>query len=153
MAVTPKFPKDRIGKDVIGVGVGAAIFNDEGKVLLALRGRQAKNEVGKWEIPGGAVEFGEKLAEALQREIQEEIGVEIEVLELLQVCDHILPDEGQHWVSPTYICKIVSGTPTVKEPEKCERLAWFSISEAAELPLSKVTQDDIVILQQRGRGA
>ena len=49
----------RKGIDYIGVGVGAAIFNKEGKFLLTLRGREAKNERGKWEIPGGSVEFGE----------------------------------------------------------------------------------------------
>lgn len=137
-----------IGSDCIGVGVGALIFNNEGKLLLSLRGPLAKNERGKWEIPGGAIEFGETLEEGLKREMKEEIGVEIEVIKMLQVADHILPEEGQHWVSPTYLCKIVKGTPEIKEPGKCDRLDWFSIEEAAKLPLSKVTQQDIELLEK-----
>ncbi len=53
------------GIDYIGVGVGAIIRNEQGEVFLARRGPLAKNERGLWEFPGGAVEFGEKLADAL----------------------------------------------------------------------------------------
>lgn len=49
-----------VGKDCIGVGAGALIFNEDNKMLLALKGKKAKNERGKWEIPGGAVEFVKK---------------------------------------------------------------------------------------------
>jgi mutator protein MutT len=139
----------KAGIDYIGVGVGALIFNDEGKLLLALRGPQAKNERGKWEIPGGAVQFGETIEQALKREILEEIGIEIRIKEMLQLCDHIIPDERQHWVSPTYICEVVSGTPSIQEPGKCEALEWFSLEEAEQLPLSVVTAEDIRVLRHR----
>jgi mutator protein MutT len=79
------------GVDYIGVGVGALIVDDLGQVFLARRGPQAKNERGLWEFPGGSVEFGEPLADALRREMREEFGMEIEVGELLDVFDHILP--------------------------------------------------------------
>jgi len=82
-----------------------------------------------WEFPGGSVEFGEKLADALQREMFEEFGIKIEVGELLDVVDHILPEEGQHWVSPTFLCKIKSGEPLILEPEKCSAIGWFIINE------------------------
>lgn len=137
------------GIDYIGVGVGALIFNDEGKMFLTLRGREAKNERGTWEIPGGAVEFGETLEAAIIREIKEEHDIEIEVVELLDVCSHIIPDEHQHWVSPTYICKIIAGTPVIKEPNKCEQIGWFSLEEAKKLPLSIVTKYDIEQLEKR----
>lgn len=113
------------GVDYIGVGVGALIINDDGKIFLARRGPLAKNERGLWEFPGGSVEFGEKLADALRREIFEEYGVEIEVGKLLDVVDHILPEEGQHWVSPTYLCRIIRGQPVIREPGKCSEIGWF----------------------------
>ncbi len=141
----------QVGKDCIGIGVGALIQDSDGKILLALRGQQAKNERGKWEIPGGAVEFGETLEQALKREIKEEIDIEVELVELLHVCDHILPAENQHWVSPTFICRILSGTPIIMEPHKCDQLGWFSLEEALKLPLSKVTIDDIQTLANRGQ--
>lgn len=139
------------GKDFIGVGAGALIFDDQGRLLLSLRGQGAKNERGKWEIPGGSVEFGEKISEALKREVKEELDIDIEVGEMVQLCDHIIPDEGQHWVAPTYICKITSGTPKIMEPEKCERIGWFTLKEAEKLPLSIVTKQDIACLRERNK--
>ncbi len=138
----------RMGIDCIGVGVGALIMNQQNRILLTKRGPLAKNEVGTWEIPGGAVEFGETLEKALKREVKEELGIEIEIVELLQVCDHILTKEGQHWVSPSYICKITKGTPQNLEPGKCDEIGWFSIDEAKKMKLSEVTIEDIKILEK-----
>lgn len=113
------------GIDYIGVGVGAIIINEAGELFLARRGPQAKNERGLWEFPGGSVEFGEKLQDALRREIFEEYGMEIEVGEMLDVVDHILTAEGQHWVSPTYLCRPRAGEPRILEPGKCTEIGWF----------------------------
>jgi mutator protein MutT len=137
------------GIDYIGVGVGAAIFNEDGKLLITLRGEKAKNERGKWEIPGGSVEFGEKFEDAIRREIKEELGVEIQVLALLGICDHIILEEHQHWVSPTYICRITKGIPRILEPTKCADIGWFTIAEAESLSLSIVTKYDVSLLKQK----
>ncbi|GEM_PF-1583750 len=139
----------RRGIDYIGVGVGAAIFNSDGKLFLTLRGKKAKNERGTWEIPGGSVEFGETLEDALKREIKEEHGIDIEIVELLDVCSHLIPGEHQHWVSPTYICQITKGTPKILEPDKCDAFDWFTIEEAKNLPLSIVTQYDLSVLRKK----
>lgn len=117
------------GIDFIGVGVGAIIFDNEGKVLLAQRGAKAKNEVGKWEFPGGGVEFGETLEIAIKREIKEEFDIEIKVIEFLEVVDHILPEEKQHWVSPSYVSKLVSGCAKIVEPKKCSNFKWIKFSD------------------------
>lgn len=127
------------GVDYIGVGVGAILVNGAGQLFLAKRGEQAKNERGCWEFPGGSVEFGETVAAALKREMREEYAVEIEVGELLDVVDHILPEEGQHWVSPTYICRITAGEPRIVEPEKCAEIGWF-FPHAGPEPLSIISR-------------
>lgn len=137
------------GRDYIGIGVGACILSNDGKIFLTLRGAKARNESGKWEIPGGSVEFGERLEQALVREIHEELGIGIQVLELLHVVNHIIPDEHQHWVSPTFVCRITDGTPAIREPGKCDAIGWFTIDEAEKLPLSIVTLEDIIILKNR----
>lgn len=127
------------GHDYIGVGVGAVIFNDKGLLFLAKRGQAARNERGTWEFPGGGVQFGEPLIEAIKREIQEEYGIQIEIRELLGVFDHILLEEKQHWISITYIASYLSGTPRINEPNKCESIGWFTIEDLPQ-PLSKITQ-------------
>ena len=143
----------QVDKKIIQIGAGALIFNKEGKLLLGKRGPQARNEIGKWEIPGGGIEYGEKVEDGLKREVQEELGIDIEVQEMLQLCDHILVYEGQHWISPTYICRLTKGTPTIQEPEKCTEIGWFTIDEAEKLDLSIVTAEDIRILKKRNAQA
>lgn len=136
------------GVDTIGVGVGAIIINDLGELFLAKRGPKAKNERFLWEFPGGTVEFGEKLADALRREMREEYGIEIEVGPLLDVIDHILPDEGQHWVSPTYLCKIRAGVPQIKEPEKCSEIGWFPLDQVPQ-ELTMISRENLKHYKER----
>ena len=141
----------RRGIDAVGVGVGAIIRDSQGRLFLAKRGPVAKNERGLWEFPGGSVELGETLAQTLQREMREEFGIEIEVGELLDVVDHILPEEGQHWVSPTYLCRIRSGEPQIREPGKCEAIGWFA-PEKVPAELTQITRHNLEhYLQRVGR--
>lgn len=136
------------GVDYIGVGVGAVLVDADQQVFLARRGPLAKNERGLWEFPGGSVEFGETLAQALQREMHEEFGIEIEVGELLDVVDHLLPEEGQHWVSPTYICRLRSGEPRVLEAGKCDAIGWFALDEIPS-DVTKVTRLNLAHYRER----
>ncbi len=130
------------GVDYIGVGVGAIIVNERGELFLARRGPLAKNERGLWEFPGGSVEFGERLADALKREIREEYGMEIAVGALLDVIDHILPEEGQHWVSPTYLCQPAGGEPQILEPGKCTEIGWFAPERIPE-ELTVISRENV----------
>lgn len=116
------------GVDFIGVGCGAMVF-DNGLVFLAKRGEKCRNEKGLWDFPGGGVRFGETCEEAVTREIKEEYDLDIEVTELLEVIDHIIPKEGQHWVSPSFIAKKIGGTAKNMEPEKCSEFKWVKLSE------------------------
>jgi 8-oxo-dGTP diphosphatase len=138
----------RRGLDYIGVGVGAVIVDSAGRLFLARRGPQAKNERGLWEFPGGSVEFGETLAEALVREMGEEYGIEVAVGDLLDVVDHILPEEGQHWVSPTYLCTIVSGEPRIREPGKCSEIGWFLPDEVPDA-MTQITRVNLAHYRER----
>ena len=124
------------------------LFDDAGRVFLAQRGPKAKNERGFWEFPGGGVEFGERLVDAIVREFREEYEIEIAVVELLGVSDHLIPDEGQHWVSPTFIARHVAGTPRIVEPEKCSAIGWFALDALPE-PLSLITRDNIAQYREK----
>lgn len=100
-------------------------MNEEGKFLYMKRGRNVSSSIGKWEAPGGRVEFGETMAEAAKREAQEELGVEVEVGEMLDVGEYIVPGK-HHFIGPAFICKIIRGTPRIMEPDKCEEIGWFT---------------------------
>jgi len=130
------------GVDFIGVGTGAIIFNKEGKVFVTQRGPKARNENGKWDFPGGAVEFGETCEKAVVRELQEEFDIEIEVIELVDVVNHILPEEKQHWVSPSFVARHVGGVPRITEPEKCTGFKWMKLAEINPDELSMASKSN-----------
>lgn len=138
------------GVDFIGVGVGALILNEQGQLFMAQRGPLARNERGLWEFPGGAVEFGETLANALRREMTEEFGIQIEVGELLDVVDHILREEGQHWVSPSFLCRVAGGEAVIREPGKCSAIGWFA-PEDIPAELTAVTRENLKNFLERAR--
>jgi len=137
--------------DYIGVGVGAIIFNSENRVFLAKRGAGARNEQFKWEFPGGGVEFGELLQDAVKREVKEEYDLDIEVEQLLDVVDHLLPEEKQHWVSPTFLCRYKSGSPRIMEPDKCEEIGWFDLDKLPESHMTSASRKSLASLRKRSR--
>ena len=94
------------------VGVGGVIFDGD-TVLLARRNQDPGK--GEWSLPGGAVELGERVVDALKREISEEVGIEIEIGGLIRVLDRIVYDEEKrvrfHYVIADYWGWRVSGKP------------------------------------------
>jgi 8-oxo-dGTP diphosphatase len=93
------------------LGVGGLVFQDD-KILLIKRGREPG--LGQWSIPGGMVEVGETVREAVQREVREETGLLVEALDLVEVFERILPDaRGQiqyHYVVLDYLCRVEGGS-------------------------------------------
>jgi 8-oxo-dGTP diphosphatase len=103
--------------DAPRVGVGAVILDGD-RVLLVKRGQAPS--LGKWSIPGGLVHLGESIADAVHREVLEECGVRIRILELCGVIDRVrhAPADGAadarvhyHYVIIDYLAAIESGEP------------------------------------------
>jgi len=94
------------------VGVGGVVIED-GRAVLIRRGSPPLE--GEWSIPGGKLEVGETLLEGVRRELLEETGLEVRVLELIEVFERIFRDaDGRpqyHFVILDYLCEAVSGTP------------------------------------------
>jgi 8-oxo-dGTP diphosphatase len=128
------------GIDYVGVGVGAVVINRKGKYFLTKRGKRARNEVGKWEFPGGGLEYGDTLKDTVIREIKEEFGFEIEPYEQLPACDHRIPNEKQHWIAIAFLSRIKRGKPKILEPEKCDEIGWFTLDEIGKMELSIPTR-------------
>lgn len=120
------------GIDYIGVGCGALIINNKNETLLLKRGAKSRNQAGYWSKPGGTVEFGEKIGDAIKREIKEEFDVEIELVKFLGYTNHIIREEKQHWLSISYLAKIINGEPKNMEPNKHDEIGWFSFDNLPE---------------------
>jgi ADP-ribose pyrophosphatase YjhB (NUDIX family) len=96
-----------LGQITPKVGADAAIFDDEGHILLQLRA-----DDWRWCLPCGWVEANESPAEAAVREAREETGLEVRVLELVDVFTRKASAEyGPHtMVAVTYLCDVIGGT-------------------------------------------
>ncbi len=140
--------RKRAGHQFVGVGVGAIIFNAQGKVFLAKRGQQASNDQGLWGWPGGEVEFGETLTTAIRRELLEEFDMVIEPLCQIAAFDHLLDDGQEHWVSIAFIALHVSGEPYIKEPGKCSDFGWFSL-DALPAPLTGLSKEHLQVYRRK----
>ena len=130
----------------VRVGCGALIINDLGQVLL-LKRKNTRNERGFWNQPGGGVEFGETIEEAIKREIKEELGVEVALFRYLCFTDQILRKEDQHWIAISYLAKIKKGIPKNIEPHKHEEIGWFNLTKLPE-NLAQTTKDSIASYQK-----
>ena len=127
------------------VGVGAVIV-DAGRVLLARRGRPPL--LGRWSIPGGLVELGETLRVATAREALEETGLVVEVGEVLEVLDRIVPGEpGEnarpryHYVLIDFLCRVTAGEP--RAGGDATEIAWAAEADLPRYELEPVAIDVI----------
>lgn len=119
MASSREFPE----RPVVGVG---GVLIEEGRVVLIRRGAEPMR--GEWSIPGGTLELGESLAAGVEREMLEETGLQVRVIELIEVFDRVFYADGDshrlspapngsntrpryHYVIADYLCERVAGEP------------------------------------------
>ncbi|HKC04597.1 MAG TPA: NUDIX domain-containing protein [Patescibacteria group bacterium] len=114
--------------------VGAAIFNEKGELLLQKRGDKKK-----WGLPGGALELGENLEEAVIREVGEETGLKIKPVSIIGVytgpkynVSYPNGDQTQP-VVVLFSVKVTGGNLTDKVDEETLELKYFAKSELPEL--------------------
>jgi 8-oxo-dGTP diphosphatase len=122
------------------VGIGAVIV-ERGRVVLVKRGHLPL--LGEWSIPGGALELGETVREAVIREAREETGLDVEPMALLGVYDRVVRDENggvrYHYVLVDFLCRRVSGE--LRAASDCEEAQWFAAQEAADILSREDTQE------------
>ena len=136
--------KKRYKKEHIVTSVVAVIVDDDGRVLLTRRSIQPFQDL--WVMPGGKIDLGEPILEALKREVHEEVGLEIEVGELIDVFEHLTPgEENCHFVILYYRCRplycdVVRNEHEVSEVTwvPCRDLGGYAMPAGARYILEKV---------------
>ncbi len=145
MASSREYPE----RPVVGIG---GVIIDQGRALLIRRGSEPL--LGEWSIPGGTLEIGESLEEGVARELLEETGIEIRVIELIEVFDRIYREDEStsskvkrrprfHFVVVDYLCERLGGEPRAGSDvtdvafAREEELARFHLTETATRVLKK----------------
>jgi A/G-specific adenine glycosylase len=116
---------------VIGVGI---IEREDGKLLIALRPEDAMLG-GLWEFPGGKQEEGESIQETIERELKEELGVEVHAYKELMKLKHTY----SHFsiTMHAWFCTLISGSP---KPKSSQEIRWVEKSELEGYPFPKANK-------------
>ncbi|MEO5926932.1 MAG: NUDIX hydrolase [Bryobacteraceae bacterium] len=123
-------------------GVGALIFR-RGSILLIERGGNPLKCY--WSLPGGLLETGETLVEGVTREVLEETGLRVKVVEFYGIFERIMRDaKGRaeyHYLLHDYVCKVVSGT--MKAGDDVSRVEWVPRARLKDYKMTEGTLDVI----------
>ena len=126
------------------MGVGA-IIEQNGQVLLVERGQEPLK--GTWSVPGGVVEVGEYLKDAIRREVREETGLEVEPFAVAEVFERIMPDPSgrteYHYVLIDYLCRVTGGE--LHASSDASHARWVP---RAELPGYRITEGTLAVIER-----
>ena len=137
-------PKIIFRKEHIVTSVVAVIVDSDEQVLLTKR--NVPPFLDMWVMPGGKIDLGESIMKALHREVMEEVGLEVEVEDLIDVFEHLTPgDENDHFIILYYLCRplycAINHNPAeVAEARWVPRsdLAQYSMPDGTRYILGKV---------------
>src|SRR5580698_2408879 len=128
--MTRRYPKHPLP------GVGAIIIR-RNSILLVQRGRNPLK--GYWSLPGGLIETGEKIEDALRREVLEETGLVVRPKRLFEIFERIMPDSAgraeYHYILHDYLCTVVGGE--LLAGDDAGRVAWVSRAALKKLQLTE----------------
>jgi mutator protein MutT len=129
--------------------VGALIENNQGKVLLC----DSHKWPGIYTVPGGHVELGETCEEALIRECKEEVGLDVNVVELLSIQQVIYPKEfwksDAHFIFFDYLCKAQGKQIAKVDSDEIQSVIWTDPKEALDLEIDRYLRHFILRMIDR----
>ncbi len=125
-------------KKPLGVA-GKAIIRKNSKILLLQRSHTSGFDPGLWELPGGKIEYGEDLVDALRREIKEEVGLDINIGRPFKTW-HFLKEP--FWVTGvTFLCDYLRGDINLSSEHDAH--VWIEPDEYKEYSLSTAMEEQI----------
>jgi 8-oxo-dGTP diphosphatase len=120
------------------VGVGALIYEGD-RILMAQRGKPPLQ--GQWSLPGGLVETGESLEDAVRREVREETGMVVRPTGVLEIFERIMRDAAgaaeYHYVLIDYVCAVSGGD--LRAGDDACKVEWVRRRDLKKLAITEGT--------------
>lgn len=129
------------GIDFIGVSVSFFCHDGKKNFLLHKRSNKCRDEIGRWDFGGGELEIGERLEQAVIREVKEEYGV-LAIIDKQLPAHSLLREENgikTHWLIITFLVRVDRKKVINNDPEKIAELGWFRLNNLPE-PLHRGAQ-------------
>jgi 8-oxo-dGTP diphosphatase len=116
------------GIDFIGNSVVFYCHDGKGSLLLNKRSDKCRDEIGRWDPGGGALEFGEALEEAVEREVMEEYCTKPLEIVFIRSFSALRENNGvkTHWVASVFAVLVNPEEVKIGDPEKMDDIGWFS---------------------------
>jgi len=115
-------------------------------VFLPKRADTKKFLPGKYELPGGHIDYGEDIAAGLKREIKEELGIEVRLGDPFAVFTYTNEVKGSHSIETVYFAQVVGDTDAITiDPEDHSSYGWFSEDEAVNLNGNQADEEVAVL--------
>ncbi|MBP6925927.1 MAG: NUDIX domain-containing protein [Candidatus Pacebacteria bacterium] len=113
----------------LGIGVGIIIVNKDNKILF---GKRVYQGMPCWCLPGGKLEFGESLVDAVVRETKEECNIDIQNPQQISISEGFNHDKNIQFVTIGYMTREFTGTVVNNEPHVFTDWQWFSFDNLPE---------------------
>ena len=128
----------------------AGILIENGKLLLVAHN---KNNNVYWLLPGGGVDFGESLTEALEREFSEELNIKIKVKDLLLISETIFPSGERQILNICFCCEYIDGEYLLGEEQRLHDFGFFSEDEIKEIKILPPLNRELIDIMAGSRNA
>lgn len=120
-----------MSRHAIKYAVFGLLRNDKGQILL-LKRKNTNHYNDYFDLPAGHGEPNETMYEAVKREMSEEIGIQVETVELVHTAHYLSPESSADYLYLFFEIKSYAGTPTIMESDKCSELLWADPTQVSE---------------------
>lgn len=118
-----------------------SVVKRDNKILLLRRAEGRESIIGKYELPGGSIEFGEQPDDALRRYVKDDAGVELETLQLQDAMGYQDPDDNSlQYMFIVFLATIAPDQSPVRVSQKYDKYVWAKLSELHQYDLTETTQ-------------
>ena len=139
------------GVDYIGVTVTFVIHDGKGNFLLQKRSQNTRDEKGKWDVGGGALEFGEEWSDAVTREVKEELTASPKKIVFLKAFNALRKNNGvnTHWIALVHSVLVDPSEVKIGEPNKIDEIGWFNLNNLPN-PLHSKILESLMAAMEKG---